>query len=186
MMTPQHRTACLQALSDAVAEVAATALGGIDVTPVAPAISPAISPPTARDAASGSETCCGAYLALAAQDEPIQVGLLVDAAGCQILSKALLGMAPADANLPDADVSDAMCEIINIVAGGLKHRVSTELRLVLGLPLFVAGPLLPSREQQLVTRTLKLSEVTVEVLLLTQRDDVPPLSSGGAHIRTHG
>lgn len=166
-MNPQHQAACLEALSEAVGEVAATVLGGVSVAPASSGVTPSSSH--------------GAYLALVAQDEPIQVALLADAAGCQVLSKTLLGMDVAEENLPDADVSDAMCEIINIVAGGLKRRVSQQMPVTLGLPLFVAGPLLPNQQQQVHSRALKLGDVAVDVLLLTQRENVEPLSRSGVN-----
>jgi hypothetical protein len=166
-MNSQHQAACLEALREAVAEVAATVLGGM-----------AVSPATAGGNPGASH---GAYLALVAQDEPIQVALLAAGPGCQVLSKTLLGMDVADEDLPDSDVSDAMCEIINIVAGGLKRRVSGGMQVTLGLPLFVAGPLLPNHQQQVHTRALQLGDVSVEVLLLTQRENAEPLSKSGVN-----
>lgn len=166
-MDPQHQASCLEALREAVGEVAATVLGGVPVAPASGSLEPG--------------SCHGAYLALVAQDEPIQVALLANASGCQALSKALLGMDVADEDLPDADVSDAMCEVINIVAGGLKRRVSGELKVTLGLPLFVAGPLLPNQQQQVHSRALTLGDVPVDVLLLTQRENAAPLSKSGVN-----
>lgn len=166
-MDPQQQATCLEALREAVGEVAATVLGGI----------PAAAATTKLDPAS----CHGAYLALVAQDEPIQVALLADPAGCQVLSKSLLGMDVADEDLPDSDVSDAMCEVINIVAGGLKRRVSPELKVTLGLPLFVAGPLLPNQQQQVHSRGFALGDVAVDVLLLTQRANAEPISKSGVN-----
>ncbi|HVY27761.1 MAG TPA: chemotaxis protein CheX [Polyangiaceae bacterium] len=168
-MDPQHQATCLEALRDAVGEVAATVLGGVPV-----AAAPAVEN---LDPAS----CHGAYLALVAQEEPIQVALLANAAGCQTLSKLLLGMDAADEDLPDADVSDAMCEVINIVAGGLKRRVSAELKVTLGLPLFVAGPLMPNQMQQVHGSALSLGDVQVVVLLLTQRENAEPISKSGVN-----
>jgi hypothetical protein len=166
-MNAQHQATCLEALREAVAEVAATVLGGLPVAPADAGVDPGASH--------------GAYLALVAEDEPIQVALLAAGPGCQVLSKTLLGMDVADADLPDSDVSDAMCEIINIVAGGLKRRVSGGLKVTLGLPLFVAGPLLPNQQQQVHSRALRLGDVSVEVLLLTQRENAAPLSKSGVN-----
>jgi hypothetical protein len=109
-MNSDDHSACLTALSESLAEVAATVLGGLRVDTHAEQAGPAAPH--------------GAYLALVAQGEPIQLGLLADPGGCQLLARTLLGMDPDDEELPTSDVSDAMCEIINIVAGGVKRRVS--------------------------------------------------------------
>lgn len=166
-MNAQHQASCLEALREAVAEVAGTVLGGLPVAPQTSGVDPGASH--------------GAYLALVAQGEPIQVALLAAGPGCQLLAKTLLGMDVADEDLPDSDVSDAMCEIINIVAGGLKRRVSGGMQVTLGLPLFVAGPLLPNHQQQVHSRALQLGDVGVEVLLLTQRENAEPLSKSGVN-----
>lgn len=163
-MTPTLQTTCLDALSESTSEVAATVLGA-----------------TFELLDSGAEVSQGhgAYVGLVAQTEPVQVALLADQSGCQLLAKALLGMEPTDEDLPPADVSDAMCELINIVAGGLKRRVSPGVAVTLGLPIFVAGAPLPSQLLQLQRRAMKLGEVPVEVLLLTQREQVEAISKRG-------
>jgi hypothetical protein len=121
----------------------------------------------------------GAYLGLVAQDEPVQVGILVDGVDCQLLSKALLGMEPTDEDLPPSDVSDAMCEIINIIAGGLKRRVAERMPVTLGLPIFVSGHPLPNQQQSVLARSIKIGGVSASVLLLTQKQNAVPLSRSG-------
>jgi hypothetical protein len=171
-VTPMLQSSCLDALTESTSEVSATALGGM--------------PFAALGSMSSYGAGHGAYVGLVAQDEPIQVGLLVDAEGCQALSKSLLGMEPSDDDLPLADVSDAMCEIINIVAGGLKRRVSATLRISMGLPIFVAGPPLPNQQQDVCARRLRLGAVEVCVLLLTQRPHAVPISKSGAAVSQRG
>lgn len=165
-MTPAFRTSCLDALSESTSEVAATVLGGMPFT----------ASPEASDLGAALGQGQGAYLGLVAREEPIQVGLVADAAGCQLLAKALLGMDAADEDLPVADVSDAMCEIINIVAGGLKRRVIDRMPVTLGLPIFVAGPPLPNPQQEMLVRALSIGAVPASLLLVTQRAHVVPIS----------
>jgi Chemotaxis phosphatase CheX len=160
-MTPAVQTKCLDALADAVSELSATVLG--------------MSFASLDD---GSQETCGhgAYLGAVAQDEAFQVGIIVPAVGCQVLAKALLGMDPAEDDLPDPDVSDAMCEIINIVAGGLKRRINTELPVTIGLPIFVAGQPWPNAHQSVVERKLSVGEVPTSVILLTQKQSATQIS----------
>jgi len=161
-MNYDDHSACVAALSESLAEVAATVLGGLGVDTLSEQAGPA--PPH------------GAFLAIVAQGEPIQLGLLADAGGCQRLAKTLLGMEPDDEELPTSDVSDAMCEIINIVAGGVKRRVSARLGVTLGLPIFVAGPPLPNPQQDISSLTMSLGDVRVNLLLLTQAQRQEPIS----------
>lgn len=167
-MTPALQASCLDALIAALDEVSTTVLGGEGAAPL----------PSQRSSGPGH----GAYLSLNAGDEPVQVGLAVSPEGCQALAKALLGMDVADEDLPSADVSDAMCEVINMVAGGLKRRVSPGLPITLGLPIFVAGQALPNHQQEVSSRSVALGDVAVSVILLTQ-NEAAPLSRGGQHLR---
>lgn len=159
------QTTCLDALIASASEVSSTVLGGLSFESFG----------ADCQVAAGH----GAYLGLVAQEEPIQVGLLCDPAGCQSLAKALLGMDTADEDLPAPDVSDAMCEIINMVAGGLKRRVSQQLTITLGLPIFVSGHPLPNQQQEILARQLKIGAVPVSLLILTQKSQAIPLSRSG-------
>ncbi len=170
-MAPAVQMVCLDALIESVREVGATVLGGLSFEVVAP-----------REIPAGH----GAYVGLVAQDEPIQVGILVEGGGCQALAKTLLGMSSSDEDLPPADVSDAMCEIINIVAGGLKRRVHEQMPVVMGLPLFVSGQPLPNQQQSLSARSVQLGGVAARVLLLTQKPDAEAVSRRGVAIQASG
>jgi hypothetical protein len=171
-MTPELKANCLLALTESASELTAAVLGGVDFAALAET-----SPP-----AGGH----GAYLGLATKDEPIQVGVVVDIGGCQLLSKLLLGMDPRDEDLPQADVSDAMCEIINIVAGGLKRRMSERMKVTLGLPIFVAGHPLPNQQQEVEQRAVQIGGARVNLLILTQKQQSVPVSRSGVTIQNAG
>jgi hypothetical protein len=164
-MTPTVQNSCLDALTESARELTSTVLGGLAFEALGPS----------ADFGVGN----GAYLGLVAQEEPIQVGILVDGAGCQALSKALLGMEPTDEDLPASDVSDAMCEIINIIAGGLKRRVAERMPVTMGLPIFVSGHPLPNQQQAVLARSLRIGSVSASVLLLTQKQNAVPISRSG-------
>lgn len=171
-MTPDIQSSCLDALTESTSELTATVLGGL----------PFASLGESTNFGGGH----GAYLGLVAQEEPIQVGILVDNAGCQVLAKALLGMEPGDEDLPAPDVSDAMCEVINIIAGGLKRRVSGKMQVTLGLPIFVAGHPLPNQQQMVTARQVKIGDVSANVILLTQKQNSAPLSRSGVQTNHAG
>ncbi len=67
------------------------------------------------------ESLFGAYVPLVAAGCQVQIGIVAEWQACQALARALFGM-DADAELEgDSDVSDALGEIANMVAGCVKH-----------------------------------------------------------------
>src|SRR5512147_990453 len=73
----------------------------------------------------------GCFVALVGEEGSLQIGLASDSAGCMTLAKALFA---SDEDLPEEDVGDALGEIANIVAGGVKKRMATgQVPLALGL-----------------------------------------------------
>jgi CheY-specific phosphatase CheX len=69
----------------------------------------------------------------------LQIGIDVDEAGAAKLTRALL-MMEEDEEVELEDITDAMGEIANMVAGGVKSRlIAVESSLTIGLPHFVEG-----------------------------------------------
>jgi chemotaxis protein CheX len=106
----------------------------------------------------------GCFVALVGEEGSLQVGLASDATGCQSLAKALFA---SEEDLPDEDVGDALGEIANIIAGGVKKRMAiVQLALALGLPIVMEGHLRISERQQLAQADVKLGEVPVRLLIV--------------------
>jgi CheY-specific phosphatase CheX len=81
----------------------------------------------------------GSWLALVGSGDQAQVGIAGDREACDGMARALLGFEP-DEEIADDDVVDAMSEIVNVVAGGLKTRIADrQPGLTLGLPVFFRG-----------------------------------------------
>jgi hypothetical protein len=81
----------------------------------------------------------GAYMSLAGPSGALQVGIAGEERVCEALARGLLGMS-LEEPLPAADMADAVCEIVNIVAGAFKARVRDRApQLTLGLPTFFRG-----------------------------------------------
>ena len=156
----------MEALTEATAEVATTALG-FETTVLGPQVANVSAPR-------------GAYLSLLASTEPLQIAFFAEAAGCQVLAKALLGMDPAEDDLPDGDVSDAMCELVNMLAGGVKRRMADPSSVSVGLPMFVAGHPLPNQHQEINARQVEIGSVPASLMLVTAKADggVKDSSSG--------
>jgi hypothetical protein len=112
----------------------------------------------------------GAYLGLVAGSGALQIGIASDEAGCQALAKGLMGMGEADPPLDPAEMADAVCEIVNIVAGAFKGKVRDKVgQLTMGLPVFFRGPAQPTGHTAVKVARLSSGPVTAALLLVFPR-----------------
>jgi CheY-specific phosphatase CheX len=112
----------------------------------------------------------GAYLGLVGPTGALQIGLASSPAGCQALAKGLMGMGPDEPALPDNEVADAVCEVINIVAGAFKARVRDRASpLQMGLPVFIQGAVQPTERIAVRVAEVKFGEVPAVLLLVHPR-----------------
>ncbi len=113
----------------------------------------------------------GSYISLVGDTGSLQLGLVTDKKNCQSLAKAMLGMGSDEADLPDGDVVDAMGEIVNIVAGGVKRQMSgTMPSIQLGLPLFFTGQIESGDHQEAVVAQVQLGPVPARLLILRKKE----------------
>lgn len=111
----------------------------------------------------------GAYLGLVGPSGAIQIGLAADEPVCQDLAKRLLGMAPADEALPAPDMADAVCEIVNIVAGAFKGRLRDRTSLQMGLPVFFNGCVQPTERTAVSVVEVRAGGQSAALLLVHPR-----------------
>lgn len=108
----------------------------------------------------------GAYVPIIAGNERLLVGLLSSDAGCQDLSRRLLGMEPEEVPSGD-DVADAVGEIVNIVAGVVQRRVAGRMPVLeLGLPFFIRGQVVASDKQEVAVAAMQLDGVRADLVLV--------------------
>jgi Chemotaxis phosphatase CheX len=113
----------------------------------------------------------GAYIPLLAEDQTLQLALLATPAGCADLSRHLLGMEPED-EVSDADIADAVGELVNIVAGGVKQRMQDASRigtgggLRLGLPVFIHGYVQPTQQLEVSLASVRIGQVDAHLMAL--------------------
>lgn len=117
--------------ADAAAEIATGALGMANTLWQQ---SPNATPP---------DDLCGVYIPLMTDGDSVQLGVLGCRDVCAQLAKSLLGMSPDEALDDDSTVFDAVGEVTNLVAGGVKVRAAAHVNVKLGLPLALAGAALP-------------------------------------------
>jgi hypothetical protein len=112
----------------------------------------------------------GAYLGMVAAQGALQIGIASDEAGCQALSKGLLGMPATDPDMPSGEMADAFCEIVNIVAGGFKAKVRERIgAMQLGLPVFFRGPAQPTEHTAVKVAVVRMGSVSAALLLVFPR-----------------
>ena len=94
------------------------------------------TPPASR-AANGPQPAV--YVAILGATSCMHLGLATTPEGAQTLTRAFLGVRGREA-VAERDVVDGMSEILNILAGKVKSRMSPrDKSLRLGLPMFVSG-----------------------------------------------
>jgi hypothetical protein len=123
-----------------------------------------VQDPVSADRASAM---IGAHLALVGVGEGYDLALVASAEGCRDLSRAILGM-PAGAPLRDAEVADAVGELVNMLGGTVKRRLSRS-DLVLGLPLFIHGYIEPSDRLTVIALPTRFGAIDAMVMIAGQR-----------------
>lgn len=86
-------------------------------------------------------TLCGSLVALVSGRNVVCVGFSSRPEGCRQLAGAMLGLEGADIDgLSHDDVRDSIGELVNILAGAVKTKLSGEdAELTLGLPIYFEG-----------------------------------------------
>jgi hypothetical protein len=90
------------------------------------------------------EDLCGIYMPLLSDQLSLQLGILAERAVCTALAKALMGMEADEPLDSDEDVFDAVGEVANMVAGGVKVRLADKSNILVGLPLALKGKVFPA------------------------------------------
>ena len=126
------------------------------------------------DARTDSPELSGGYVALVGQHTAVQVAVAAEPAVCKQVAATLLCMEPNEADeLTEADVADALGELVNMVAGGVKTQMaSTDPGLSLGLPLVVHGRIEESSATQAAMRDAKLGPYDVTLVLVADAEAV--------------
>lgn len=111
----------------------------------------------------------GAHIPLIGGGQAFDLALVASEAGCQALSRAILGMG-AETALRDAEIADAVGEIANMLAGSVKRRLAgLGAELVLGLPLFLHGYIQPTDRLSVLALPTRFDTIDTMVLIAGQR-----------------
>ena len=112
----------------------------------------------------------GAHIPLVGSGQAFDLALVATADGCQALSRAILQIGPGPA-LRDAEVADAVGEIVNMLAGSMKRKLSGfGADLTLGLPIFIHGYLQPTDRLSVIAFPTRFGTIDTIVLVAGHRD----------------
>jgi hypothetical protein len=113
----------------------------------------------------------GAWLTLVSPLGAYQVGLTATSGGCQALARGLMATEAEAPPLPAADVADAVCEIVNMLAGGVQRRLRQRcgVEVQLGLPTFFHGTVQPTDRLGVAVAEVRVGELPAAVLVLQPR-----------------
>ena len=107
----------------------------------------------------------GVYIPLLSDGLALQFGLLAERRVCAKLASALIGLAPDESLDSDEDVFDAVGEVTNLVAGGVKMRVAGRADVSVGLPLALRGKVYPTTGSQSIHGVMCLDDADVWLVL---------------------
>ena len=105
----------------------------------------------------------GAHIALVGRPS-YELALVASPEGCVALSSAVLGMDIT--GMPARVIADAIGELVNMLAGGIKRRLAGGSELELGLPLYVTGAIEPSGRQSVVTVPVRFGTIETAVMVI--------------------
>jgi len=126
----------------------------------------AVQDPTDPERAS---SMIGAHIPLVGGGQAFDLALVSSADGCLALSRAILCAGPAAA-LRDTEIADAVGEIVNMLAGAVKRRLSGHRAdLELGLPIFLHGYIQPTDRLALIALPTRFHTIETIVLIAGQR-----------------
>jgi hypothetical protein len=107
----------------------------------------------------------GAYIAIMAEGASVHLGLTATVEGCRALALSLLGLHPTQ-DLTDRETGDAVSELMNIIAGKVKSRVSErDQSLQLGLPMFIQGRIQETGSMERQAAEIEVGPVLVQLLV---------------------
>ena len=78
------------------------------------------------------------YVSLIGIKEPLSIGLVTTREDSFALARALFAMTPEEDDPSEEDLTDALGEITNVLAGGVKSRILDE-SMIIGVPTVLSG-----------------------------------------------
>jgi CheY-specific phosphatase CheX len=119
------------------------------------------------EAADGSSPAV--YIAILGDRTSIHLGISTTSAGSRALVRALLGMRSTEP-IEEKEVVDGLSEILNILAGKVKSRMSPrDHSLRLGLPMYIVGQIQMTANMEKSAADVRLGPVPCQILVFRNR-----------------
>ncbi len=124
--------------------------------------------PSRGDDVPDSESAqMGGLVYLWGESAALHVGVLATPLACQVLASRLLGK-PEGALLSQLVVRGAMCELVYLLAGGVKRRAAGSACLSVGQPCFLEGTIQPRLGWQVETTEVELDGIAATLVCMTR------------------
>lgn len=122
-------------------------------------------PPEAKDVTHRP----GAYIALLSDENSVHLGFSASPQGCRALARGFLAMRTGQ-DLSDDDVVDGVSEVMNILAGKVKSKMTgRDGTLRLGLPMFIKNPVAVGQGTETVSADVKIGPVDCQLIVYRSR-----------------
>ena len=110
----------------------------------------------------------GSFVPLIAGSSAVNIGVLSDHGGCDQLARMLLDMGDGE-EITQEDVTDAMGEVANILAGAVKTALNEDIPdLKIGLPIVVEGQLMLADNLLCLYADSVMGSVNARLLLILE------------------
>jgi hypothetical protein len=122
--------------------------------------------------ATSEDQLRGSYLAMVGDRHTVQLGAAVRPEHSVPLARAFLGLNPEDRKLEDAEVVDALGEIVNILAGRLKTKMDGRAPpMAIGLPMVLQGHVELSQQANIAQAVVDWGGIEAELLVYVQAEN---------------
>ena len=124
-------------------------------------------------APAGADARSSVYITILGESTSIHLGLAATDEGCRALAQAFLGMRRKEA-ISEGDVVDGMSEILNIVAGKVKSKLSgRDKTLRLGLPMFIVGQIQHRENMERASADVTLGPISCRLSVFRTPSSAP-------------
>jgi CheY-specific phosphatase CheX len=108
----------------------------------------------------------GAFIQVVCSEGPVLLGITANNENCDSLARLMLGMAE-DEPVEETDSFDALAEMINILSGLVKTRLSERLdHCEIGLPIFLNGRLRAAGRVAVLSHEITIASFDCELVIL--------------------
>ncbi len=112
----------------------------------------------------------GSFVGLTGETKSVQIGLAASREDCMTLARAMFCMGPEE-DLSEEDLADALGEMVNVLAGGVKVRLKDLVEnFNIGLPIVVHGKIDVTKVAQVDVTVMRWDNAEAQVFLIRHKE----------------